>query len=283
MSPEKKCFFIAPIGEDGSEIRKRSDQILKYVVDPPANDCGYKVVRADVIEKPGIITSQVIQYVLDSELVIADLSGRNPNVFYELALRHAVRKPYVQIIQAGEPLPFDVAGVRTIAVDHRDLDSVEKCKRDILGQIRAMEAASGEIESPVTSAVEIQNLKRSSHPVEQNLAEIREILSQLAAKADRTALSVEGVADLVRSQAYEIRDDIFGGVGGPSAGAMFFPTGASGSGKAFTLNLSPVAAAKKKADIAAKAAALRKALDKLSEEGDSSTPRSKTKPEENKE
>ena len=42
MPVEKTCFFIAPIGDEGSEIRKRCDQILKYVVEPPANECGYQ-------------------------------------------------------------------------------------------------------------------------------------------------------------------------------------------------------------------------------------------------
>ena len=47
------------------------------------------------------------------------------NVYYELAVRHATRKPVIQLMQKGEPLPFDVAGTRTIIVDHRDLDSAE--------------------------------------------------------------------------------------------------------------------------------------------------------------
>ena len=171
--------------------------------------------------------------------------------------------------EAGEPLPFDVAGVRTISVDHRDLDSVEKCKKDMLGQIRAMEQAPGEVESPVTSAVEIQNLKRSSHPVEQNLAEIREILSQVAARADRTALMIDAVLELVRSQTYEISQDILGG------GTAIVPTGSRGTwgfGKIlpavpipFTLDLS------KKSDIAAKAPAPKRATEKSSGQKDSNT------------
>jgi len=69
-------------------------------------------MRADELAEPGIITSQVIQHIVDDQLVIADLTERNPNVFYELALRHALRKPVVQIIHRGEAIPFDVAGMR---------------------------------------------------------------------------------------------------------------------------------------------------------------------------
>lgn len=118
---EKNCFVIAPIGELDSDTRKRSDQILKHIIKPAVSSCGYKAIRADEIDKPGIITSQVIQRVVNDPLVIADLTERNPNVFYELAIRHAIRKPLVQLIQKGERIPFDVAGTRTIQVDHTDL------------------------------------------------------------------------------------------------------------------------------------------------------------------
>jgi hypothetical protein len=96
-------------------------------------------VRADEIDKPGIITSQVIQHVVNDALVIADLTERNPNVFYELAIRHALRKPLVQLIKKGEAIPFDVAGTRTIYVDHRDLDSVETARNEIIEQIKTLE------------------------------------------------------------------------------------------------------------------------------------------------
>jgi hypothetical protein len=69
---------------------------------------------------------------------VADLTERNPNVFYELAIRHAIRKPLIQIIKSDEQIPFDVAGTRTIPVDHRDLDSVEFAKAEIVRQIDAL-------------------------------------------------------------------------------------------------------------------------------------------------
>jgi hypothetical protein len=123
--PEKLCFVIAPIGSVGSDIRKRSDQILKHVI-RPAMARRYRTIRADELPHPGIITSQVIQHVLNDDLVIADLTGQNANVFCELALRHTVRKPVIQLIEKDEVVPFDLRAVRTISVDHHDLDSVEK-------------------------------------------------------------------------------------------------------------------------------------------------------------
>jgi hypothetical protein len=129
---ERICFVIAPIGEPDSETRKRSDQVLKHVISPAAAECGYKALRADQISEPGMITSQVIQHVVEDPLVIADLTDRNPDVFYELAIRHAIRKPLVQMIKKGEQIPFDVAGTRTIPLDHKDLASVDDAKREVI-------------------------------------------------------------------------------------------------------------------------------------------------------
>jgi hypothetical protein len=178
MSETKTCFVIAPIGEAESDIRKRSDQILKYVITPAANECDYDPIRADEISKPGIITNQVIQHILDDPLVIADLTGWNPNVFYELAIRHMLRKPLVQIIEKGNQIPFDVAATRIIQVDHRNLDSVEEAKNEIVKQIKAVEEDPSEIDTPISIAFDLQTL-RYGDPEQRSIADIVEAISGL--------------------------------------------------------------------------------------------------------
>lgn len=78
---DKLCFVISPIGDPDSETRKRSDQVLRHVVRPAATSCGYKSIRADEIDKPGMITSQVIQHVVNDALVVADLTSAIPTCF----------------------------------------------------------------------------------------------------------------------------------------------------------------------------------------------------------
>ena len=173
------CFVIAPIGTEGSDIRVRSDQVLKHIIAPAAKDCGYDPVRADQISEPGLITSQVIQHVVEDDLVIADLTGRNPNVFYELALRHAVKKPVVQIIHATETIPFDVAASRTVHVAHHDLDSAARAREEIGRQIKAVEKNPGEVDTPISVALELQSLRQSDNPLEKSNAEIISMLQEL--------------------------------------------------------------------------------------------------------
>ena len=71
-----------------------------------------------------MITSQVLEYLKKSKLAIADLSYLNPNVFYEVALRHALRLPVVQLIRKADRLPFDVNQTRTITIDTTDIYSL---------------------------------------------------------------------------------------------------------------------------------------------------------------
>ena len=182
---QKLCFVISPIGDPDSETRKRSDQVLKHVVRPAVTSCGYKAVRADEIDKPGMITSQVIQHVVNDALVVADLTERNPNVFYELAIRHALRKPLVQIIRKGESIPFDVAGTRTIYVDHKDLDNVEAAKNDIVEQIKALEADSSDIETPISVSLDLQLLRQSEKPEERSLADLMAAVADLRASLSK--------------------------------------------------------------------------------------------------
>ena len=179
MATEKTCFVIAPIGESGSEIRKRSDQIMKHIVIPAAEECGYKAIRADDISEPGIITSQVIQHIMDDPLVLADLTTQNPNVFYELAIRHAIKKPLVQIIERGDKIPFDVAGMRTIPVDHHDLDSVEEARVEIVKQIKSVEKDASQIDTPISVALDFQSLKQSGDLEQMSIADTLQAISEL--------------------------------------------------------------------------------------------------------
>jgi hypothetical protein len=157
------CFVITPIGDRNTDIRVRSDQMLRHVYEPVARErCGYEVIRADQIPKPGLITSQVIQHLIEDPMVIADLTGWNPNVFYELALRHVVKKPIVQLIQTGEPIPFDVAGNRTIQVEYKDLDSVDECKRELEKQIHAVEEDPTLVDNPISFSIDLKSAKSSA-------------------------------------------------------------------------------------------------------------------------
>jgi hypothetical protein len=117
----KVCFFVAPIGDDDSETRHHSDLLLASLVEPAIAELGLTVIRADGIDRPGVITAQVIEHIAKARLVVADLSFHNPNVFYELALRHATGKPTVHLVRSQDNIPFDIDQFRTIRIDTSDI------------------------------------------------------------------------------------------------------------------------------------------------------------------
>jgi hypothetical protein len=197
-SGQKRCFVIAPIGDKDSPVRKRSDQILRHVIAPVVDELGYDAIRADQMPQPGVITNQVIERIAEDELVIADLTGSNPNVFYELALRHAMAKPLIQIIERGEKIPFDVIGMRTIEVDHKDLDSVEDAKEEIRRQIDALETQSEPVETPVSFMVQLRALRESEDPRGRSLADLMEGMAEMKADLRRIAEFAADTADRVR-------------------------------------------------------------------------------------
>src|SRR5258708_3382705 len=123
------CFVIAPIGDKDSDFRKHSDKALKHIFKKALSD-KYEISRADEITEPGMITSQVLRAVQDSDLIVADLTWHNPNVFYELAVRHAIEKPIIHLIERRlSKIPFDVSGFRTIEFDLTDPRQHQDCGR----------------------------------------------------------------------------------------------------------------------------------------------------------
>jgi hypothetical protein len=115
-----RCFVIGPIGNRhaaaGSKDRETYEealQVLELVIEPACKAVGLEPIRADGLGRPGEITDQVFRRLRNDDVVIADLTGANANVMYELGLRHTCDLLTVQVGEFGR-LPFDINVIRTV-------------------------------------------------------------------------------------------------------------------------------------------------------------------------
>jgi hypothetical protein len=92
-SEENLCFFITRIGEEGSPEREQADGVMDAILKPAAKELRLECVRADQLPDPGQITTQIIGRIVGAKMVVADLTGGNPNVYYELAVRNSFHTP----------------------------------------------------------------------------------------------------------------------------------------------------------------------------------------------
>src|SRR5438067_1099306 len=115
-SDEKICFVISRIGQQGTKEHKQFLEVLEYMIRPAVASSGYRlqVLRADDINRAGSFIKDILESLFSSFVVIADLTGQHPNVFYELGVRHALRPRTILIAQSLDDIPSDLREYRTI-------------------------------------------------------------------------------------------------------------------------------------------------------------------------
>jgi hypothetical protein len=179
---EKTCLIIAPIGEERSVSRTRSDSLIKLIIEPVIMALGYDPIRADQISQQGLVTNQIIRRIVNSPLVIADLTESNPNVFYELAVRHMIMRPLVHMMDERYKLPFDVANLRIIKYPALEIsgesvpllkifEPIDKTKKELESHIKSMQNDDFKVESPISSAVGKTEISKIFAPLAKLVAQ----------------------------------------------------------------------------------------------------------------
>lgn len=116
MEPGGRAFVVTRLGEEGSPERERADSVLDFVIAPAAGAVGLEIDRADLDARPGPITPRIVSGLLAARAIVCDLTGRNPNVYYELGLAHALNLPVVLLIDSHADLPFDIKDEAVIPI-----------------------------------------------------------------------------------------------------------------------------------------------------------------------
>jgi len=127
---ESLCFVMMP-------FQPAFTRLYEQVIVPAVEDGGLRPMRADQVFSPSPIVEDIWVSIATARLLIADVTNRNPNVFYELGLAHAVGKPVVIITQSSQDVPFDIAYIRYFNYSD-DEAGWSKLRQDLASAIKAV-------------------------------------------------------------------------------------------------------------------------------------------------
>jgi hypothetical protein len=148
------CFVMMPIGKQNTKEYQLYKNIYERMIKPAVEldeqgkPTGLICKRADEENRTGSILKQIIESIVSAEIVIADLTSLNPNVFYELGVRHSLKRKTILIAREGTELPFDIANYRTIFYDPT-IGFIESAIANIRLRVKAYQADNNVKDSPV--------------------------------------------------------------------------------------------------------------------------------------
>jgi hypothetical protein len=186
----RNAFVICQVGDEDSEVRRRADEIFSFVVQPVTNEFELTANRSDRDPTPGQITAQIIRALTSASVVIADLTGRNPNVYYELGVAHSFGIPVVILVDAVDSLSFDTSQERVIEIgtgDQLGVAAAEKAKRKLretLGVVLENGYIPSSLVSEAAGARSLQDLA-PANPVATELAYVRDRLDLVVRQTAR--------------------------------------------------------------------------------------------------
>lgn len=224
------CFVVGPIGDrfalrgtPGRVAHEEALQMWEKVFEPACEALGLRAIRADKIAEPGEIPEQIFQHLRDAPVVVADVTGGNANVMYELGLRHTRDLITVQIGEHGR-LPFDIASIRTLQfrrsegglVEVRD-ELIETLRSALGGRSSRVSAtrvwnAPGEVDAAsISAAVAVsREPDTDDEPDEPGfmdvLAEGETAVHGLGDVLGRATVSIVEVSDLVNEAGRQVAE-----------------------------------------------------------------------------
>lgn len=130
VAKKDECFVIMPFSEEWS------DDYYSEVYSPAIEKAGMTPRRADDLFAPNNVVEDIWKFTQKAKIILADLTGKNPNVFYELGLAHAIAKPVILITRSEEDIPFDLRAIRILKYDKNKHDWGEQLGKSITQSIK---------------------------------------------------------------------------------------------------------------------------------------------------
>lgn len=154
---EKKCFFVSSVSKN-KRNKDWSDKLYKKVLLPILGSLGYKTYKQDsLFISTAKISSEILKYFIEADLVVADLTVENPILYYGLAVRQIFRKPIVYLSKINKPPRFNNEDVKIVYVRMRNSKEIVKLQDELRAYILNIETFGVEL---IPSLESIQGLEK---------------------------------------------------------------------------------------------------------------------------
>lgn len=184
---ERTCFFIMPFGKknvDGKEVDFTGiyNKIFEPAIGEVKTPEGQPLIpaRTDMDAFSGSINQEMFEYIMYSRLAFADISGFNPNVFYEIGARHSAQESGTVLFrQSGHAIPFDITSIKVFEYDHQPPDKAE-ASRSFITRVISETLKRNRLDSPVRLALRAQ-WGGSPEPASELMAQAQPMVDSLPA------------------------------------------------------------------------------------------------------
>lgn len=194
----KTCFVIMPISEIESYGPGHFKRVYEHVIKPACFKAGFMPIRADEVQQANVIVIDILKRIIESDMVICDLSSKNANVFYELGIRQAFGLPAVLIKDKQTGRVFDISALRDCEYDESlRIDMVDEAVDAIADQLVNTYNSHLRADGQINSLIKLLNVPAAQLPQQTNInSETRLILESIENIANR----ITRVEDKVTNQ-----------------------------------------------------------------------------------
>jgi len=193
MDNKKKCFVIMPVSETKSCTQNEWTGIFEHMIKPAVTGSrlGYECERAKPLT--GAFVRDILEGLNRSDVVIADLTDRNPNVCYELGIRHTLKRRTILIAQNIDDVPSDLRSYWVVTYG-KSLTGAQNFKKKVREILREMHKNPKKPDSPVADFLEFKNIDIYSYEKSANVRKLCALISELSGNIN----SVDGILKTVQ-------------------------------------------------------------------------------------
>jgi hypothetical protein len=180
MFPARDVFVIMPFSGTKSRTEDQWTVIFEELFRPAVEECGLSCSRATI--STGSLIKSIIERLHSAYVVLADLTDANPNVFYELGVRHSLSKRTVLVAQGAQHIPSDLRGYWSLSYG-TELGQVSQFKSDLKRIITKIEQEPDRSDSPVSDYLDREFVTLSRQVQRENIRRLGALYTELTGNA----------------------------------------------------------------------------------------------------